>query len=145
MDAPEREREAIRSFLHPAAGAFILGLDWLLFGGTAATGGAGLALSVVLGFLIGGLGTGLIQRIVAKDRAGAALLKGLIAGIVVGLPFPIGGRSWAAVLASSAGPVEAAIGARWRRERPARRRRRQRAVNAATRPARAEDVAALPH
>lgn len=102
MHATEREREPFRSFLHPAAGALILGLDWLLFGGTAATGGAGLALSVVLGFLIGGLGTGLIQRIVAKDGVGAALMKGLVAGIVVGLPFPIGGTIvGGAVLASS--------------------------------------------
>ena len=90
------------SFLHPAAGALILGLDWLLFTGTTATGGLALPLAVVLGFTVGSFGTCCIQRFWAKERWGRALLKGLLGGIVVGLPFPIGGTLvGGAVLASS--------------------------------------------
>jgi len=90
------------SFLHPATGALILGLDWLLFSGTMATGGAGLMLAVVLGLSLGGIGTCCIQRFWAKERWSRAVLKGLLGGIVVGLPFPIGGTLvGGAVLASS--------------------------------------------
>lgn len=90
------------SFLHPAAGGLILGLDWLLFSSEAATGGLALPLAVPLGFVVGGIGTCCIQRFWAKERWGRALLKGFLGGIVVGLPFPIGGTLvGGAVLASS--------------------------------------------
>lgn len=90
------------SFLHPATGALILGLDWLLFSGTVATGGAALMLAVVLGLTLGGIGTCCIQRFWAKERWSRALLKGMLGGMVVGLPFPIGGTLvGGAVLASS--------------------------------------------
>ena len=98
----EKEVTGARSFLHPATGALILGLDWLLFSGTLATGGAGLMLAVVLGLSLGGIGTCCIQRFWAKERWSRAVLKGVLGGMVVGLPFPIGGTIvGGAVLASS--------------------------------------------
>lgn len=90
------------SFLHPVTGALILGLDWLLFSGTMATGTVALPIAVVLGLSLGTLGTCCIQRFWAKERWSRAVLKGLLGGIVVGLPFPIGGTLvGGAVLASS--------------------------------------------
>ena len=90
------------SFLHPATGALILGLDWLLFSGTVATGGAALMLAVVLGLTLGSIGTCCIQRFWARERWSRAVLKGMLGGMVVGLPFPIGGTIvGGAVLASS--------------------------------------------
>jgi len=90
------------TFLHPASGGLILGLDWLLFSGTAASGGLAMPLSVTLGFLFGTMGTAACQRFIAKERWRKALGKGLLAGVVVGVPFPIGGTVLGgAVLASS--------------------------------------------
>jgi hypothetical protein len=54
------------SFLHPATGGLILGLDWLLFSGTVVTGAVALPIAVVLGFTVGGLGTCMIQRYWAR-------------------------------------------------------------------------------
>lgn len=90
------------SFLHPATGGLILGLDWLLFSGSVATGAVALPIAVVLGLSLGSLGTCMIQRFWAKERWSRALLKGVLGGIVVGLPFPICGTLvGGAVLASS--------------------------------------------
>lgn len=98
----EQDTPRAGSFLHPAAGGLILGLDWLLFSGTLATGGAGLVLAMVLGFTLGGLGTCGVQRFWAGESWGRSMLKGLLGGVVVGLPFPVGGTLvGGAVLASS--------------------------------------------
>lgn len=90
------------SFLHPATGGLILGLDWLLFSGTVVTGAVALPIAVVLGFTVGGLGTCMIQRYWARERWSRAVSKGLLGGVVVGVPFPICGTLvGGAVLASS--------------------------------------------
>ena len=47
----EIETPGAGSFLHPAAGGLILGLDWLLFSSEAATGGLALPLAMPLLFL----------------------------------------------------------------------------------------------
>lgn len=82
-----------RTFLHPAAGGLILGLDWILFSGTMATAGITLPASVLAGFVIGSIGTTLIQRQLSGDSRTKAALKGLAAGVVVGMPFPIAGTA----------------------------------------------------
>ena len=79
--------------MHPASGALILGLDWLLWTGTVATGGLGAAVSGVTGLVAGGAGTALIQRHLAKDSPKAAFWKGVAAGIIVGAPFPVAGTA----------------------------------------------------
>ncbi len=46
---------------------------------------------MILGFVLGGGGTFLAQRRAANDAFWSAAFKALLAGIVVGLPWPIGG------------------------------------------------------
>lgn len=84
---------ARHTLIHPAAGALILGLDWVLFSGTVASGGAALTFSMIAGFVLGGLGTGIIQRRFGGDSRCMAMLKGLAAGVVVGVPFPVAGTA----------------------------------------------------
>lgn len=81
------------TFLHPASGALILGLDWLLFSGTVVTLGLSTVSSIGGGFLLGGLGTAWIQRSYGGDGVGASLGKGVLAGLTVGLPLPIAGTA----------------------------------------------------
>jgi hypothetical protein len=88
---PEAANRPPRRVLHTRSALIILGLDWLLFSGSAASGGLGIPLSVTLGFLGGALGTLLVQRRTAGDSWPKALAKAVAAGVVVGVPFPIGG------------------------------------------------------
>lgn len=81
------------TFLHPASGIIILGLDWLLFSGNAITLGLSTLGLAGIGFALGGLGTGLAQRVFHGDGVVKALLKGLLAGITVGLPLPVAGTA----------------------------------------------------
>lgn len=90
-DTPVAAPAAAPSFFHPASGALILGLDWLLFSGVVFSGGAGLPVSITLGLLLGGLGTFLLQRRAANDALKPALLKASLAALTVGLPFPVAG------------------------------------------------------
>jgi hypothetical protein len=80
-----------RTVLHPASGALILGLDWLLFADTVATLGLATLPAILVGFGGAGVGTGLLQRRYGGDSWGAAVGKGLLAGAVVGVPLPIAG------------------------------------------------------
>jgi len=79
--------------LHPASGVLILGLDWLLFSENVITLGLSTPLNVVIGFGVAGLGTGIIQRVYHGDGFGKSLLKGLLAGITVGIPLPVAGTA----------------------------------------------------
>ena len=79
--------------LHPVSGILILGLDWLLFSGSAITLGASTLALAGIGFTVGGLSTGLVQRIFHADGLAKALLKGLLAGIAVGIPLPVAGTA----------------------------------------------------
>lgn len=89
--------------LHPLSAALILGLDWLLFGASTLSLGLSTPLSVVLGFMLGAFGVLTIQRRMAQDSHAVALLKGLLAGIAVGLPLPLGGTLLGGWLLSLAG------------------------------------------
>jgi hypothetical protein len=79
--------------LHPASGVLILGLDWLLFSENALTLGLSTLLNVVIGVGVGGMGTGFIQHIYHGDSLGTAILKGLLAGLTVGIPLPVAGTA----------------------------------------------------
>lgn len=81
------------TFLHPASGILILGLDWLLFSGSAITLGLSTLGLAGIGFTLGGLGTGLLQRVYHEDGMAKALLKGLLAGVTVGIPLPVAGTA----------------------------------------------------
>lgn len=80
-----------RRFLLPASGAWILALDWLLFSSNFLSAWLATPVVMVLGFVLGGAGTYLFQSRAAADPLWSAMLKAGLAGIVVGLPWPIGG------------------------------------------------------
>ena len=80
-----------RRFVLPATGAWILALDWLLFSSNLLSAWLATPAVMVIGFVLGSTGTYLTQRRAAKDALWSAVLKALLAGIVVGLPWPIGG------------------------------------------------------
>lgn len=90
------------TFLHPASGGLILGLDWLLFSGNIATLGLSTFASVGMGFVLGGVGTGWIQYRYGGDPFGTSLAKGILGGLTVGAPLPVAGTAvGGAVLALS--------------------------------------------
>jgi hypothetical protein len=108
-----------KRFMLPATGLLIMGLDWLLFSEEAASFGVLIPLTSLVGLIAGGIGTYLLQTRHGRDSKSAAAIKGLLAGILVGLPFPLAGTlAGAGILASSG-----LAGLRWRllRDRFARR------------------------
>ncbi len=92
-----------RRLFHAGSGAAILGIDWLLFSGNILSGGIGTLLAMALGFVLGGLSVGLIQRFVAGDSVLKSLGKGLVAGLVVGAPTPVAGTALGGVILTTSG------------------------------------------
>jgi hypothetical protein len=89
-------------FMLPATGLLMLGLDWFLFSGEAATLGLATPVSAVFGLLAGSIGAYHLQRRFGGDSHRASLMKGLLAGLFVGIPFPLAGSlAGAWVLATS--------------------------------------------
>jgi hypothetical protein len=80
-----------RRFLLPATGAWILVLDWLLFSSNVLSAWLATPAVMLLGFVLGGGGAFLAQRRAATDSLWRATAKAFLAGIVVGIPWPIGG------------------------------------------------------
>jgi len=80
-----------RRFILPATGLWILVLDWLLFSSNVLSAWLATPAVMVLGFVLGSGGAFLAQRRAANDTLWSATLKALLVGIVVGLPWPIGG------------------------------------------------------
>lgn len=78
-------------WLLPVTGLWILGLDWLLFTQNTLVLGLATPLLVVIGFLGGTLGTYFFQSRYADDCGLSVWIKSLLAGIVVGIPFPLAG------------------------------------------------------
>ena len=78
-------------WLLPVTGAWILGLDWLLFAENTLSLYLATPILVVAGFVGGALGTHYFQTRYGGDRGTAAWIKALLAGVVVGLPFPLAG------------------------------------------------------
>lgn len=99
-----------KRFMLPATGLLIMGLDWLLFSEEAASFGVLIPLTSLVGFVVGAFGTYLLQTRRGLDSKLAAGLKALIAGLLVGIPFPLAGTmAGGAILASSG-----LAGLRWR-------------------------------
>lgn len=92
-----------RGLFHAGSGAAILGIDWLLFSGNIASGGMAVLPAMALGFVLGGLSVGLVQRFVAGDSWLKSLGKGLAAGLVVGAPTPIAGTALGGVILTISG------------------------------------------
>ena len=80
-----------RRFMVPATGAWILALDWLLFSSNTLTAWTATPIVMVVGFVLGSAGTYVIQSRGANDARWRAVLKATLAGIVVGIPLPVGG------------------------------------------------------
>ena len=101
----EQSQAGARGFrnLHAATGALVLALDWLLFSGEALSAGVATPLTATLGGLAAGLATARIQSKWAGDSPRSARLKGLLAGIVVALPFPVGGTALGGLILASSG------------------------------------------
>ena len=78
-------------FLLPATGLLIIGLDWLLFPEEAVSAGLSVPLTSLVGFLAGSIGAYHLQRRYALNTRPIALLKSLLAGVLVGVPFPLAG------------------------------------------------------
>jgi hypothetical protein len=91
-----------KRFMLPATGLLIMGLDWLLFSEEAASFGVLIPFTSLVGFVVGGIGTYLLQTRHGCDSKPVAGLKGLLAGILVGIPLPLAGTmAGGAILASS--------------------------------------------
>ena len=78
-------------FILPATGVWILVLDWLLFSSNVLSAWLATPAAMVLGFVLGSGGAFLAQRKAADDVLWSATLKALLAGLVVCLPWPVGG------------------------------------------------------
>ena len=83
---PER-----RGLLLPISGLWMFALDWLLFSSNALSLGLATPIMVAIGFVLGGAGTYLFQRRLAGDKSWKAALKSFVAGIAVGVPWPLVG------------------------------------------------------
>ena len=102
MDGSPNKEQERGVFLHPASGALILVVDWLLFSGVLFGGGVMVVAAMFIGFVAGLVGVSAIQQRWGRESRGRALAKGVLAGVVVGLPFPVGGTLLGgAVLAAS--------------------------------------------
>lgn len=84
---------ADHTFLHPASGGIILALDWLLFSGSALSLGLGTGVLAFVGFVLGLLGVSFVQYRYGHEAIIASGLKGVLAGLAVGIPFPIAGTA----------------------------------------------------
>jgi len=78
-------------WLHPASGLLILAVDWFFFAPEAMTLEAAAILTSPLAFLITAMGVFWIQRKRNGDSFVSAALKGLLGGVVAGIPTSIGG------------------------------------------------------
>jgi ABC-type Mn2+/Zn2+ transport system permease subunit len=95
----------------PATGAWIFALDWLLFSSNILSVWLATPVVMVVGFVLGSAGTYLLQRRAANDAPWSAVLKAVAAGIVIGIPWPIGGTlvgGWV-LLSSGLGDVRKEI------------------------------------
>lgn len=91
------------SLLHPASGAGLLLLDWFIFGGNAASAGAVTPLWLLAGFVVTFAWVLFVQRRYARDAAWPAVVKAILSGILVGLPFPVAGSATGAWVLGASG------------------------------------------
>ncbi len=97
------DTRSFRRLYHAASGASILAIDWLLFSGNVLSGGMATFPTMVLGLVLGGVSTALIQRFVAGDGTLKSLSKALVAGLVVGAPTPVAGTALGGVILAVSG------------------------------------------
>ena len=89
--------------IHRLSGAWILLIDNLFFVGTISTAGLGLPISCLLASLTGGLGVFLIEKLINKNSFNQSVLRGLVAGILSGIPISIAGTVYGGWVLAMAG------------------------------------------
>ena len=89
--------------IHRLSGAWIFLIDNFFFVGNAMTAGLATPITCVLAFLTGGVGVFLIQKLLNKDSFGQAFLRGLIAGVLAGIPISIAGTVYGGWVLAMAG------------------------------------------
>jgi len=99
-----------KRFMLPATGLLIMGLDWLLFSEEAASFGLLIPFTSFVGFLAGSIGTYHLQSRHGLDSKPVASLKALLAGVLVGIPFPLAGTLAGGWILATSGLA----GLRWR-------------------------------
>lgn len=90
-NTPAELRHVKKLRIHRLSGAWIFLIDNFFFVGNAMTAGLATPLSCVLAFITGGVGVFLIQKLLNKDSTGQAFLRGLVAGVLAGIPISIAG------------------------------------------------------
>lgn len=88
---------------HPFSGALIIALDILFFGVESATLGLSIPVMSLLAFATTLLGVFTIQMKLAKDNWAIALAKGILGGLVAGIPTPIAGTFIGALIMALSG------------------------------------------
>ena len=102
-NTPAEFRHVKKLHIHRLSGAWIFLIDWLFFGVNAITAGLATPVVSILAFLTGGTGVFLIQKLLNKDSFGQAFLRGLIAGVMAGIPFSIAGTVYGGWVLAMAG------------------------------------------
>ena len=100
---PTQSKRRAKSNLHPLSGLWVFAIDNVFFGSTMVTGGLTLPLSCALAFCTGTLGVLFFQKVLARDSIGQAIRKALIAGVICGLPFSVGGTVYGGWILTMAG------------------------------------------
>ena len=95
--------QKLNGLLHLWTGVTVLGLDWLLFSETLITFGTALPFVIPAGFLLTAAATYNIQKRLNGDSKGVSLIKALLCGAAVAVPFPIFGTLLGAAIASISG------------------------------------------
>jgi hypothetical protein len=98
---PEYRHPIPSAPIHPLAALTVIVLD-NVFGWIDIVPGAILGTSLLLGGL-GFLSTLFVQRYLAKDEWGESVAKGLVMGIIAGVPFSVTGTAVGAILLGWAG------------------------------------------
>ena len=88
---------------HPYSGVLIIAMDWVFFGVEAGTLGLSIPVMSLLAFATTLLGVTTIQIKMAKDNLPIALAKGVLGGLVAGIPTPIAGTFIGALILALSG------------------------------------------
>ncbi len=88
---------------HPCSGALIIAMDWVFFGVEAVSLGLSIPVMSLLAFATTLLGVFTIQIKLANDNWAIALVKGVLGGVVAGIPTPIAGTFIGALILALSG------------------------------------------
>ena len=99
----ERPTSGQTFLFHPFSGMLIIALDWLFFGIESATLGLSIPVTSFLAFVTTFLGVSLIQINLARDNWVTGIAKGLLGGILAGIPTAISGTALGALILAWSG------------------------------------------